>query len=98
MRTDVTGDASNKKKTILFLVRCHCSTSTLADPCRPTLYAQPRMLCFDGGQFGATLPNAQLLADEYADAGFYVVLPDLMKDDPIDHNLLKVRRIAPRPR
>lgn len=33
------------------------------------------------------------MADEYADAGFYVVIPDLMKDDPIDDGLLK--SIAP---
>jgi len=42
-------------------------------------------------QFGVKLPNAQLLADEYAEQGkFYVIAPDLANDDWIDHGLLKV--------
>jgi len=44
-------------------------------------------------QFGVKLPNAQLLADEYAEQGkFYVIAPDLANDDWIDHGLLKVSR------
>lgn len=62
----VTGDESNKSKTVLFI---------------PDI-------------FGVKLPNAQLLADEYAEQGkFYVIAPDVAKDDWIDHALLK--SIAP---
>lgn len=45
--------------------------------------------------FGYDLNNARLLADEYAAAGFYVVVPDVLEGDNIDHNLLNA--IAPKP-
>jgi len=44
--------------------------------------------------FGFQLNNARLLADEIASNGFYVVMPDLFKNDSIDGELLL--KIAPR--
>jgi len=39
--------------------------------------------------FGAALPNVQILADEYAQAGFYVLVPDLLEKDYIPLDLQK---------
>jgi len=41
------------------------------------------------------LPNARILADEYAKAGFYVVVPDILNGDPIPAEYLK--NIVPLP-
>ncbi|KAM0751010.1 alpha/beta-hydrolase [Meredithblackwellia eburnea MCA 4105] len=44
--------------------------------------------------FGFQLNNARLLADEIAANGFYVVIPDLFKNDSLDGEL--ILKIAPR--
>jgi len=61
----ITGDESNKSKTLLYLVDI----------------------------FGYKLNNARLLADEYADKGFYVVMPDILEGDAVPHEILQA--IAP---
>lgn len=38
--------------------------------------------------FGFDLPNVRLLADEWAEKGYYVLVPDILKGDPIPHDLL----------
>jgi len=43
---------------------------------------------------GWTLPNLQLLADEYAKAGFYVYVPDFLNGDLIPTSMLNT--VAPR--
>jgi len=43
--------------------------------------------------FGYHLPNAQILADEYAKAGFFVYMPDILQGDPAPLALLQV--VAP---
>ncbi|KAL8722071.1 MAG: hypothetical protein Q9181_007563 [Wetmoreana brouardii] len=39
--------------------------------------------------FGYELPNTRLLADEYAKAGFYVLVPDILQGDPLPISLLQ---------
>lgn len=39
--------------------------------------------------FGYELPNTRLLADEYAKAGFYVIVPDILQGDPCDISFLQ---------
>ena len=43
--------------------------------------------------FGYKLNNVRILADEYADQGFRVLIPDLLDGDYVDEGLLKA--IAP---
>lgn len=38
--------------------------------------------------FGFDLPNVRLLADEWAEKGYYVLVPDILQGDPIPHDLL----------
>lgn len=47
--------------------------------------------------FGFQLPNVRLLADEWADQGYYVLVPDIYQGDPIDNSML-VSFLPPRHR
>jgi dienelactone hydrolase len=52
--------------------------------------------------FGFQLPNVRLLADEWADQGYYVLVPDIYQGDPIDNSMLvsfpsSSSSLAPRP-
>lgn len=55
-----------------------------------------RSIVFLHDVWGWKIPNTRLLADTYADNGFYVYLPDLVQDDTIPEWVLKVG--APKPR
>jgi len=65
----------------------------------PTYVASPKdgskdkTVIFITDIFGYKLPNVRILADEYADQGLRVLIPDLFDGDYVDHNLLKA--IAP---
>jgi len=48
-----------------------------------------RTILFVTDIFGFALNNTRLLADEYAQAGFYVVVPDILEGDPVPDELLK---------
>jgi len=60
----------------------------------PENKSKAKTILFVADIFGYTLPNARLLADEFAHAGFYVVVPDFLQGDPVNHNLLN--NIVPR--
>lgn len=45
--------------------------------------------------FGYELPNVRLLADEYADNGFYVLIPDLFDGDSIPYDINLLKAVAP---
>eukprot|EP01088_Endostelium_zonatum_P012154 TRINITY_DN26333_c0_g1_i1.p1 TRINITY_DN26333_c0_g1~~TRINITY_DN26333_c0_g1_i1.p1 ORF type:complete len:277 (-),score=53.86 TRINITY_DN26333_c0_g1_i1:37-867(-) len=54
-----------------------------------------RTILFLTDIFGYKLINCRLLADDYASAGFYVIVPDLFAEEPIDVELLP--KICPYP-
>lgn len=43
--------------------------------------------------FGVDLVNTKLLADEWAGAGWKVLLPDFLEGDAVPHEHLKVSRV-----
>eukprot|EP01117_Protostelium_nocturnum_P020105 TRINITY_DN8898_c0_g1_i1.p1 TRINITY_DN8898_c0_g1~~TRINITY_DN8898_c0_g1_i1.p1 ORF type:complete len:272 (+),score=102.07 TRINITY_DN8898_c0_g1_i1:55-870(+) len=59
----------------------------------PSDGSKKKSILFITDIFGWEVPNARLLADEYAKNGFYVYLPDLLKGDSLPIELLK--KIAP---
>jgi len=61
---------------------------------KPEGGSKAKTILFISDIFGWDTPNARLLADEYAKAGFYVYVPDFFKGDSISHDLLNT--IAPR--
>lgn len=66
-------------------------------PCyvaEPESKSKAQSLIFLTDIFGYKLPNTQLLADEYAKAGFYVYVPDILSGDPLPIELLQ--NIEPR--
>ncbi|KAK0218232.1 dienelactone hydrolase endo-1,3,1,4-beta-D-glucanase [Armillaria fumosa] len=60
-------------------VECYVATPTKE-------YSNNKVILFLPDAFGITLPNAQLLADDYAKNGFKTVMPDYLNGDgvPID--------------
>ena len=60
----------------------------------PANKSKAKTILFITDIFGYSLPNARLLADEFAKAGFYVVIPDVFQGDPVSHELLNT--ITPR--
>lgn len=69
------------KETTLDGLACYIS--------EPKDKSKKRALIFLTDVFGYKLPNTRLLADQYAEAGFYVYVPDILNDDPLDISLLK---------
>jgi len=61
---------------------------------KPEGSSKAKTILFITDIFGWDTPNARLLADEYAKAGFYVYVPDFFKGDNISHDMLDT--IAPR--
>ncbi|KZT52814.1 alpha/beta-hydrolase [Calocera cornea HHB12733] len=61
---------------------------------KPKDGSKAKTILFIADIFGWNTPNARLLADEYANAGFYVYVPDFFKGDNISHDMLQT--IAPR--
>jgi len=61
---------------------------------KPEGGSKAKTIVFITDIFGWDTPNSRLLADEYAKAGFYVYVPDLLHGDSISHDLLQT--IAPR--
>jgi len=61
---------------------------------KPEGGSKAKTILFISDIFGWDTPNARLLADEYAKAGFYVYVPDFFKGDNISHDMLNT--IAPR--
>lgn len=49
-------------------------------------HASKKLLFYFSDVIGHKFDNAQLIADEYAKAGFFVVLPDLFNGDPVPLN------------
>ena len=70
------------------------SVKTIGD--LPTYVAEPsskdhsKVIIFLTDIFGYELPNNRLLADEYAKAGFYVLVPDILQGDPLPISFLQV--------
>ena len=60
----------------------------------PANKSKAKTILFITDIFGWTLPNARLLADEFARAGFYVIMPDFFSGDPISTDYLNT--IVPR--
>lgn len=61
-------------------------------PCyvaEPEGKSKSQTLIFLTDIFGYDLPNTRLLADEYAKAGFYVYVPDILKGDPLPISFLQ---------
>ncbi len=69
------------------------SVTTIGD--LPTYVAEPsskdksKTLIFLVDIFGYEFPNTRLLADEYAKAGFYVLVPDILQGDPLPISFLQ---------
>jgi len=69
------------------------SVSTIGD--LPTYVAEPsskdksKTIIFLTDIFGYEFTNARLLADEYAKAGFYVLVPDILQGDPLPPSFLQ---------
>ncbi|EJT99783.1 dienelactone hydrolase [Dacryopinax primogenitus] len=61
---------------------------------KPDSGSKAKTILFITDVFGWNTPNARLLADEYAKAGFYVYVPDFFRGDNIPHDMLQT--IAPR--
>jgi len=57
---------------------------------KPEGGSKTRTIIFLTDIFGWNFPNARLLADEFAKAGFYVVVPDVFQGDHVPHDLLNV--------
>ncbi|KAG7444447.1 dienelactone hydrolase endo-1,3,1,4-beta-D-glucanase [Guyanagaster necrorhizus] len=55
-------------------------------------YANNKVILFLPDAFGITLPNAQLLADDFARNGFKIVMPDYFNNDPVPADFLEPGR------
>ncbi|KDQ11033.1 hypothetical protein BOTBODRAFT_136319 [Botryobasidium botryosum FD-172 SS1] len=62
---------------------------------KPSSGSKAKSVLFISDIFGWDYPNARLLADEYAKAGFYVYVPDILDNDPVDSKYLST--ICPKP-
>jgi len=57
---------------------------------KPEGGSKARTLILLSDVFGWNFVNVRLLADEFAKAGFYVVVPDVLQGDNVPHDLLNV--------
>ncbi|KAJ7133121.1 dienelactone hydrolase [Mycena epipterygia] len=69
------------KMEIIGGIQCYVATPAID-------YPKDKVILFITDVFGITLPNSQLLADDFARNGFKTVLPDYLRGDPVPPDAL----------